>query len=511
MVAKARFTVGDNRTSRAEMLRRLNLIRTLYEKQCDRTKISSWLGWTYKVARKIAAGLPITDECIGCDPAHLSGVIAQLREWGIQVTVNNATAYAEGLEIHRQQITSLVQTLVAEAFAKQRRLKGAVADVATLPNDPLAMVETATMHEALEARRKYLTETGKKDGQGNLVARVRKCQDRLRYLREHHANIPLWKLDLPTIEKMAAYWRNRPTTRQGNRCSREHARDMLKELWRFLGWLEDQPNYRWQKPKGTDKISRSTAKLPQDNGEAAFQTTHKETYTPEQLAIIAQHANNFGKALIGLCVNCAFGAAEVGQCPIQKFLLNKAHPHADKLGIDSTDEDSWVVGPRPKTSVYGEHWLWPQVAKAVSLFLDGRAVLPVDKNGNSWYKTYRSNPQTLFFDWWKKLLDKVQQEEKKHQHPEFPRLPFGSLRDTLPNVLRARYSDEVASMALQHGQTGDDDLLKCYANTPFGKLFRATQELTAYFKPFLERLVVIRPGLRSRAICLYGSHAATPT
>ena len=261
---------------------------------------------------------------------------------------------------------------------------------------------------------------------------------------------------------------------------------MLKELWRFLGWLDDQPQYRWQKPKGTDKISRSPIKLPEDNGDAAFQTTTKETYTPEQLAILAQHTDDFGRALIGLCVNCAFGAAEVGQWPTQKFSLHTAHPYADKLGIDTTDEDSWVVGPRPKTGVYGEHWLWPQVAKAVLPFLDGRAVLPVDRNGNSWYKTHRSNPQTQFFNWWNKLLDKV--SSRREQHPEFPRLPFGSLRDTLPNVLRAQYSDQIASMALQHGETGDDDLLKCYANTPFANLFRATQELAGYYKPFLDAL-----------------------
>jgi hypothetical protein len=482
---KARFTVGDSRTSRAEMQHRLGLIRMLYEKQCERTNINYWHGWTYRVALGIAAGEAITDDCIGCNPAHSASVVSQLRAWGIPVTVNNPTAYAEGLTIHRDQVVNLVQELVAEEFAKQCRERGAVANTATLPSDPLVMVETATLHQTLEARRTYLTDTGKRDGQGSLVARVRKCQDRLRYLKEHHADMPLWKLDLAAIDKMAAYWRNRPATKQGHRCSREHARDMLKEFWRFLGWLEDQPTYRWRKPQGTDKISRSPVKLPEDNGGEVFQTTTKETYTPKQLATIAKCTDSFGRALIGACVNCAFGAAEVGQWPMQKFSLHKAHPHADKLGINSTDADSWIVGPRPKTGVYGEHWLWPQVADAVLPFLDGRAMLPVDRNGNPWYKTHRSNPQTLFFDWWNKLLDKVQKQE---QNAKFPRLPFGSLRDTLPNVLRARYSDEIASMALQHGQIGDDDLLKCYANTPFAKLFQATQELTGFFKPFLDAL-----------------------
>ena len=77
----------------------------------------------------------------------------------------------------------------------------------------------------------------------------------------------------------------------------------------------------------------------------------------------------------------------------------------------------------------------------------------------------------------------------RKEHPDLPYLPFGSLRDLLPDVLRARFSDEVASMALQHGETGSDTLLKCYANMPFPRLFSATRELEQFFKPFLEALV----------------------
>jgi hypothetical protein len=36
-------------------------------------------------------------------------------------------------------------------------------------------------------------------------------------------------------------------------------------------------------------------------------------------------------------------------------------------------------------------------------------------------------------------------------YPDLMYLPFGSLRDLLPDLLRTRYSDDVASLALQHG------------------------------------------------------------
>ena len=72
-----------------------------------------------------------------------------------------------------------------------------------------------------------------------------------------------------------------------------------------------------------------------------------------------------------------------------------------------------------------------------------------------------------------------------------PRLPFGSLRDTLPDVLRSRYSADIASLCLQHGKPDtDDDLLRCYANQPYAKLFRATRELETYFTPFLDAIGV---------------------
>ena len=226
------------------------------------------------------------------------------------------------------------------------------------------------------------SDTGKRDQDGELSSRTRKCQDRLRYLKEHHENLPLWKLTLPNIQKMAAYWQNRPLTKRKTRCSRDHAHDMLKEMFRFLSWLDDHPGYKWEMPKGAGKISRSPNALIEDERKEAFQTINKPTFSPEQLALIAEQADSFGKTLIAVCVNCAFGASEVGQWSTKLYSIHKSHPHADKVGINSTDDDSWIVGPRPKTGVYGEHLLWPEVADAVAVFLDGRTVLPITNRGH---------------------------------------------------------------------------------------------------------------------------------
>jgi hypothetical protein len=303
----------------------------------------------------------------------------------------------------------------------------------------------------------------------------------------------LWELDYSKIEAIVSHWRNRPPTKRSERCSIEFASKMLQELYRYLHWLDRQPKYRWSLPRGVEQLKRSPNKLREDDHvhQTAFHSTTKHTYTADQLAVIVQFTNDFGRTLIGVCVNCAFGASEIGQLDTKNYNLYAEHPYAATLGITSTNRDSWIVGKRPKTGIYGEHLLWDEVAMAVKPFLDGRPVLPVTGEGRPWYRNHSKNAQAQFGNWWSDLLDRVVKK-----HPDFPRLSFGSLRDLLPNILRREYSDEVASLALQHGKLSSDDLLNCYANLPFSKLFEATRELRTMFKPFLSALAT--PKVKSR-------------
>ena len=191
------------------MLRRLNLIRTLYERQCEKFRTTSWLGWTQRVASRLQPGFPswtsalamILPICWRRDNAQVLGDSGRRKQpHGVRGGTGNPS---------RPDIAAIV----AEELAKQRLARGAgcrCSDAAYRSSG-----DGGNRHPSPSSRStsQILGRTGKKDGQGNLVARVRKCQDRLRYLKEHHADIPLWKLDLPTIDKMAAYWRNRPTTK----------------------------------------------------------------------------------------------------------------------------------------------------------------------------------------------------------------------------------------------------------------------------------------------------------
>ena len=489
-----RFYVGNKRdTTESEAQRRLDYIRDFYDRQCAEHGIDFWAGWAIPSALRLASG-PIkvysSDTAKGNagQAAEEVSVVQRLQSWGVPVQIADPELQASGYKFLRTEIESQVNQAVKQALDKLGTAWGpdTIDSVRheVIPQN-LLEAETRTLHEALDAYKKHLEDTGKRDQDGNLASRVRKCRDRLGYLKEHHEDCPLWKLDLPLLQKMAAYWRNRPLTKRRTRCSWDHAHDMNKELFRFLDWLDNHPGYEWEKPKGTSDITRSPIKLPEDDPQEAFQTARKKTFTPQQLAILASHTDLFGRAIIGVCVNCAFGASEVGQWSTKLYSIHKSHPHADKVGITTTDADSWIVGPRPKTGVYGEHLLWPEVADAVAPFLDGRTILPITNRSTPWYRTHCSNPQSKFNRWWSDLLDRVVKATKQS---DFPRYPFGSLRDLLPDILRREFSDEVASMCLQHGEIGEDDLLKCYANVPFKKLFEATRQLEQKFRPLLDVL-----------------------
>ncbi len=485
-----RFEVGDRDTTEVQAQRRLDDICDLYDRQCCELGIDFWAVWVLPWARRLASG-PIRvyaseyAKVNNGQAAEEVSVIGKLRSWDVPVEIVDPELVVRGHGYLRPLIEQEVNIAVQRAihclgetwgpnFVEQVRQQ-------VTPHN-IHDAETRTLHEAIEEFREHLTKTGDRDQDDNLSSGVRKSLDRLRYLKAHHEDTPLWNLGFDMIDTMAAYWRNRPKTERGVRCSWNHARDMNKQLFRFLAWLDKNGSYKWDKPKGVDSIKRSPIKLPEDDNGEAFQTITKETFTPKQLATLAAHTDDFGRALIGVCINCAFGASEVGQWPTRLFKLNTPHPNADKVGIVTTDVDSWIVGPRPKTGVYGEHLLWREVSEAVEPFLDGRAVLPITRLKTPWYRTHSNNPQSKFNRWWNAILDRVQKN-----HADFPRLPFGTLRDVFPNVLRRHDRDDVASICLQHG-TVEDDLLKCYANVPYKKLFDATRKLEPVFRPFLDQL-----------------------
>ena len=404
----ARFQIGNRKTtSEAEALRRLQAIISLYDRQCHELGLDCWAGWVQCWAYKMSQAVPIV---VHASPAANNNggqaweelmLVRQLQAWGVPLVVHDelpALGYA-GL---RQQIDKEIAQAVEAAMEDLRQRFGAqlVEDTqhaTAMPSDA-SKAPLGTLHGTIDAYKKHLEQTGKRDGQNNLSPHVRKCLEWLDMLKEHHADHQLWQLDFNRVEAMVKQWRNRPATKRGNRCSTDHASQMIKQVFRFLHWLDKQSKYRWTMPRGADDIERKPHDLPEDDSKrtTAFRSTTKHTYTPEQLATIVQCTQDFGRAMIGVCVNCAFGASEVGRWSTKEYHLFAKHPHAAALGIKSDERDSWIVGRRPKTNIYGEHLLWEEVAAAVKPFLDGREVLPVTGSGKPWYRSHSRTPRVSF-------------------------------------------------------------------------------------------------------------------
>ncbi|MBL4885001.1 MAG: hypothetical protein JKY95_10765 [Planctomycetaceae bacterium] len=480
-----RIQIADIETSDAEATRRLNVIHSLYEKQCARFSLDCWSVWCLAVAKQLGAGHKITDDFLMTlfNEATTASTAALLMDWGIPVSVSDA--FQNGMSINKDQVESLIAEMVQKKMKELTDIKGPIVKSVNLP-DSLCMTETATLFDALDSYISYLELTGDRDENNELKAKVYKNVrdiNRLKFEFAKYKGMPLWKLDLHKFKELVAIWQNRPLTRMNTRSSVSWAQSQIKILFRFARWLATSPNFNWSKPEGFDDIDRKIVPLGSDDNGEVFQTITKQTYSPEELAEIMRHTDDFGKMIIATCVNCAFGQSEIGQWKTSRMV--KRHPYLDKIKFDATEDDFFLVGPRPKTKRYGEHLLWEEVSQAIKPFLDGRELLWMTRTGQPIYKTHSKQPSSEIAKWWGGILDKVVKD-----NPDFQKLPFGSLRDILPNIFERDVSEKVAKLALQHDSFTEDKLMRCYANLPFKRLFEATKELKPMFQPMLDELGV---------------------
>ncbi len=259
---------------------------------------------------------------------------------------------------------------------------------------------------------------------------------------------------------------------------------MIACLFSFFDWLDDSV-LRWTKPKG--KLNRKIVKLAQDKKNNGFGQIGPETYGVHQLAQLAKAADIQGKLILGLSLNCAFGAAEVGRLTRDCF-FSGVHPHAELLGIESNEDDCFCYFNRPKSTVYGEWLLWDEVIPLVEWAIArsnelGQERLILSKRNAPLFRDHAQNAQTGFSSWFNRLQKPLLSEE-------FPKRPFGTIRKTLPTILRRDYSQEIASVCLAHGETGSDDLIHHYTTRPYGGLHKAIRELKEMFQPLLDELSI---------------------
>jgi hypothetical protein len=476
-----RFNLG---TDKKEAEWRYAKIQKLYEENCRVNGEDVWspLGLSY--AEAIAKGKQsfkyplLADDGTYDDPtAEYAQMIEVNRQMypSLDIVPADPTLYVESARRNETLVANRLKEL-----EKEMRELGALVGNEEVPEK----LVSGTLHEALDGYAAEIERDGAKLEDGTLKQYPRKRLKRIERFKREHDDIPLYSLNKSQCAAMISFWRNRPTTSRGTKSSRDNCRHHLYELSTFFEWLDGTDLFGWQMPKGVRSLRGKVAKI---SGEKKLSAVTKPSYSPEQLATLNKHATPLERLCLLLGLNCAMGAAELGRLEASNFQFMEMHQFADKLAFDSTENDSFLRAFRPKTEVFGEWLLWRATVEMVLWAIERAETLDTEflfvwDTGLPLYDEASANPQASFANVWNRLIKRVQKSQ-----PDFPRLPFGSLRDTLPDVIRHRYSDDLASLCLCHGSPSKaDSLLECYSNKPFGKLHSAIRELENHFKPVFD-------------------------
>ncbi|HMP03150.1 MAG TPA: helix-turn-helix domain-containing protein [Gemmatales bacterium] len=478
-----RFFLG---TDLKEAERRRSKIEELYDENCKVNGEDCWSPLALSYAQELAKGkkvieyppLPEGDGYENPMREYAQMIeVDQQRFPSLQIIPSDTKLYTESVNLNKDLLTDRMRQLEAEL-----KELGALVGQKEFPDKLIV----GTFHEALDAYIEMIQRDGSKLESGVLKPYQRLRIIRAKRFKRDHADFPLYALNHDKCSELVGFWRNRPMTLRKTRSSKDNSRHHITELFTFFDWLDATEKFGWSAPRALRTIDRKVAEF---NSERQLTAITKETYTPEELAVLNRHANPLERLALYLGLNCAMGAAELGRLQLDNFTFRKAHPYMDVLHFSSTDQDTFLATLRPKTGVYGEWLLWPETVELVEWGFAraeqiGSQLLFVRETAQPMYNEDSQNPQSEFENSWNRLLERTQKS-----FPDFRCLPFGTLRDTAPDLLRTKYKEsELASIMLAHGSPNrNDSLLDCYAKKPFGHLHDALRtKLYADYQPIFQ-------------------------
>lgn len=471
-----RFNLGKDKK---EAERRMNRLYQVWDENVEANGgVEAWSPLALSFAQQVAAGVfqieypfsMIADDCEDPVAEYAQMIhVERGRFPSLQIVPSDPEVYAEGLRRNEALVGSSLESL-----GKDLQELGALAPKQALPEK----LVPGNFHEALDAYAENDVRSHNVwPGTDELKQSGHRRLEMIERFRERHDDDLLSLLGYDKVKELIRYWCKRPPKKNrktgkldGTPISSSSALHHRKELDRFFRWLDATEKFGWVLPRGFGMIDRSIGETAEERARplTAIQT---DAYTPKELGILNHHATPLERLVLYVGLNCGMGAAELGRLQAGDFLLFQEHEFQQVLRFESTQDDSFARYLRPKTKVFGEWLLWPETVAMVQWGLErsqriGSNLLFVSENAQPWYnERSNKNPQAKFTNVWNDLIARVQKNE-----PSFRRLPFGTLRDTLPNILRTDHSSEMASICLCHGSSFKGDrLLDCYTNKPFGR------------------------------------------
>ncbi len=361
------------------------------------------------------------------------------------------------------------------------------------PPDPSTPLIAGTLHEALlayeeERRRDFTRPDGSFDNSGHHMLGI------IRAVRERSTDAPLAQLDFARCQALVDQWRDRPEhSRTKEPLSKKTCQNHIGEIKRFFNWLHLTGRFGWRKPTDYESLNIRIRTLPSDR--PSLDEIQVETFSLDELVLLYKHAIPSERFLLVWCLNCAHGAAEFGRVEWGDLFLHQEHPWRKQgLKVETTDRDGWCGFIRPKSGVLGWWRLWPETVRLAEWHRaewrrnQRREPGPEDRvlltrAGTPLYRDESRNAQTGFANAWNRLLDRIEEAEGEGK---VRRLPFGTLRNQLPDWLGGGQAEAVvASVALCHGipHAGDKLLYKHYSNRPWAGLFKAQQGFRDHLHP----------------------------
>jgi len=286
-------------------------------------------------------------------------------------------------------------------------------------------------------------------------------------LREQHSDEPLAELNLDRCAQLINHWRNRPVGTKGNRLSRSTCANFLKELVRFLHWLNYSPASPWELPRGFERISRKVASLPAD-----WQRLRKTSVSLDHLRLLYRHADNLDRLTICLALNCGLGPSEMGRLTARNVICGD-----DTNAMSHVPNGHAILQSRNVvTSHHREHLLWPETLELLQWAVRraselGQECLLLNNLGKPIFSPSCLHPASGISNRIGRLVSRV-----RKSNPELASVNLKSIRQLGYEQVRCIAGDEVANLFLGRLHR-PNVLIKCYAAPPFGKLHLATLEV----------------------------------
>lgn len=398
-----RFNLG---TDRAEAERRLARLFELWEENVRANGEEVWSPLALGFAKQVAKGVrkivyPFREDLLEAEfpAAEYAQMLNVERERfpSLNLVPEEPEIYAQGLRQNERIVGAEVQQLQS-----QLQDLGALAPKQQLP-DKLVLGD---LHEALDAYAECDvkchniwpgTEQLKQSGHRRL--------EMIERFKERHTNIPLSLLGYDACKELIRYWCKRPPTKDrktgkldGPPIAVSSARHHRKELDRFFRWLDATERFTWVLPRGFTQIDRSIGHTETEFSRR-LTAVQKDTYTIDEFVTLNRHATPLERLVLYVGLNCGMGAAELGRLRRADFILRQRHELAETLEFTSTVDDSFIRYLRPKTHVFGEWLLWPEVVRMVEWGFQraeqaGSDLLFVSDKGKPWYNEHHNKNVT---------------------------------------------------------------------------------------------------------------------